>query len=86
MQMSFKEELLEKIINELQMEDIEAKDVDYDAELFGEDGLGLDSLDAVELVVILKKFYNVHISDMVKGKEAFKSINTLAAFIENELK
>lgn len=76
-----KEELKKKIIKELFLEDTTPEEIDDDAPLFGE-GLALDSLDAVELVVILQKHYNVEIKDMDEGRVAFESINSLASFIE----
>lgn len=51
--------------------------------LFGE-GLGLDSLDAVELVVLIKKRYGVQIRDMEEGQAAFASINALADYIRQQ--
>ena len=73
--------LKEIIIKELFLEDITPEDIDDGAPLFGE-GLGLDSLDAVELVVIIQKYFNVEIKDMDEGRIAFESINSLASFIE----
>ncbi len=51
-----------------------------------EEGLGLDSLDAVELVVLIQKNFGVRIEDMDEGRKAFTSINALASFIEERLK
>lgn len=78
--MALEDDLKKLIIEELKIEDIEPEDVNYDDPLFGE-GLGLDSLDAVELVVILKKNYKIDLEDMDKAREAFASINSLAKFI-----
>ncbi|MBN2418855.1 MAG: acyl carrier protein [Deltaproteobacteria bacterium] len=75
-----KEELKSIIIKELFLEDITPGDIDDNAPLFGE-GLGLDSLDAVELVVIIQKHYNIEIKDMDEGRVAFESINSLASYI-----
>ena len=75
-----KQELKQIIIKELFLEDITPDDIDDNAPLFGE-GLGLDSLDAVELVVIIQKNFNVEIKDMDEGRVAFESINSLASFL-----
>jgi acyl carrier protein len=75
------EELKKIIIEELFLEDITPDEIDDNAPFFGE-GLGLDSLDAVELVVIIQKHYSVEIKDMDEGRVAFQSVNSLASFIE----
>jgi len=70
-------ELKEEIINELNLED----DIDADAALFG-DGLGLDSIDALSLIVILEKKYGLKIGNPDDGKEIFRSIRSIAEFIK----
>ena len=72
------------LVKELNLEEITPEDIDDNAPLFGE-GLGLDSLDAVELVVILQKHFGVEIKDMEEGRSAFQSVNALAAYIERRL-
>lgn len=79
--MDLKTELKHKLIDGLSLEDVSIEDIEDDEPLFGE-GLGLDSLDAVEIVVIVQKNFGVEITDMEKGREAFASINALARFIE----
>ncbi len=74
-------ELKISIIEQLNLEDMEVSDIENDEPLFG-DGLGLDSIDALELIVLLEKDYGIKLSDPQQGKEVFNSINTMAAFIE----
>ena len=76
-----KETLKAQIIEQLNLEDVEVADIENDAPLFGE-GLGLDSIDALEFIVLLEQEYGIKISDPEEGKEIFHSIDTLAAFIE----
>jgi acyl carrier protein len=78
-----KYELKEQIIGELNLEDIKPEDIQDDAPLFG-DGLGLDSIDALELVVLMEKYHGVKITDEEVGKKVLVSINTMAEFIEEE--
>ena len=79
--MDLKHKLKEMIIEELQIEDLTPEEIEDDAPLFG-DGLGLDSLDAVELVVQLQVYFGVEIKNIEEGRPALQSINTLAAFVE----
>ena len=74
-------ELKKKIIEVLNLEDVQPEDIDNDAPLFGE-GLGLDSIDALELIVMMEKNYGIKIKDPSAGKEIFKSINTMAEFVK----
>jgi acyl carrier protein len=76
-----KRRLKEMIVTELRLPDIKPEEIDDEAPLFGE-GIGLDSLDAVELVVLVQKQFGVQIADMDEGREAFRSVKTLAAFIQ----
>lgn len=68
------------IIRTLRIEDVLPEDIVDSAPLFGE-GLGLDSIDALELVVALEREYAVEIPDAAVGRRAFASVNALAAFI-----
>lgn len=74
-------ELKQRIIEVLNLEDLQPEDIDNDAPLFGE-GLGLDSIDALELIVMMEKNYGIKIKDPSAGKEIFKSINTMAEFVK----
>ena len=73
--------LKQEIIEGLNLEDIKPEDIDNDAPLFGE-GLGLDSIDALELIVLMEKNYGIKLQDPAKGKEIFKSINVMADYIQ----
>jgi acyl carrier protein len=79
------EELINKlkseIIEVLNLEDIKPEDIDADAALFGE-GLGLDSIDALELIVLLEKNYGIKIEDPKEARKIFTSVRTIAEFIQ----
>ncbi len=77
---ALKLELKEKIINILNLEDVAVEDVDDNDPLFG-DGLGLDSIDALELIVMLDKDYGIKLADPKEGKAIFESVNTMAQYI-----
>ena len=68
--------LKKEIIDVLNLEDVTPDDIDNDAPLFGE-GLGLDSIDALELIVLMEKNYGIKLQDPTKGKEIFQSISTV---------
>ena len=75
-----KEKLKTLIISDLSIEDIKPEDLSDDAPLFGE-GLGLDSLDAVELVVLLQRHFGIQIKDLEQGRKIFENLDTLATYI-----
>ena len=74
------EKLKEQIIEALNLEDVKPEDIDNDAPLFGE-GLGLDSIDALELIVLIEKNYGIKLENPAQGREIIKSVNTMADFI-----
>lgn len=76
-------ELKKLIIETLRLEEITPGHIEDDGPLFG-DGLGLDSIDALELVVALEKTYGVAIPDSEVGKRVFRSVNTLAQFVKEQ--
>lgn len=81
---AMQQEIKEMIIDVLNLEDITPEEIDADAPLFG-DGLGLDSIDALELGVAIKKRYNITIeSDNVETRNHFESVASLAKFIESQ--
>ncbi len=80
------DELKQMIIDVLALEDISIDDIETEAPLFG-DGLGLDSIDALELGLALKKRYNIHLNaESSDTKEYFKSVQSLVALVEAQQK
>ncbi|SDM38773.1 phosphopantetheine-binding protein [Kriegella aquimaris] len=75
-----KQELKSKIIEQLNLEDVTVDEIADNDPLFG-DGLGLDSIDALELIVMLDKDYGIKLSDPKEGKKIFESIETMANYI-----
>ncbi len=73
-------ELKQKIIEALNLEEMTPDDIDTNAPLFG-DGLGLDSIDALELIVLIEKDYGIKLANNAEGREIFKSIATIAEFV-----
>ncbi|MDR0536860.1 MAG: phosphopantetheine-binding protein [Tannerellaceae bacterium] len=76
------QELKLEIINVLNLEDVTPADINDDAPLFG-DGLGLDSIDALELIVLMEKNYGIKLADPAQGREIFKSIRIMAEYIQS---
>jgi len=76
-------ELKKLIIETLKLEEVTPGDIEDEGQLFG-DGLGLDSIDALELVVALEKTYGVSIPDSEVGQRVFRSVNTLAQFVKEQ--
>lgn len=74
-------ELKTRIIEALKLVDLKPEDIDADAPLFGE-GLGLDSIDALELMLLLEKNYGIKLKNPAEGKEVFKSVRTMAEYIK----
>lgn len=79
------EELIEKLkkelIEELNLEEITPEEIDAETPLFGDTGLGLDSIDALEIILILERNYGIKIENPAEGKHIFYSVRTLADYI-----
>lgn len=78
---TLKEDLKKQIIEQLNLEDITPSDIQDDSVLFDDAGLGLDSIDALELIVLLEKYHGIQVTNPDEGKEAFKSVQTMADYI-----
>ena len=75
-------ELKQKVVEALNLEELSVEEINENTPLFGADGLGLDSIDALELIVLLDKEYGIRLSDPKQGKEIFYSIATMAEYIQ----
>ncbi len=78
---ALKQELKESILEVLNLEEFTPADIDDNDALFG-DGLGLDSIDALELIVLLDKDYGIKLTDPEESKSIFESVQVLATYIE----
>jgi len=74
-----------QIIEVLNLEDMEPDEIDTNEALFG-DGLGLDSIDALELIVLLEKNYGIKIENPKEGQKIFHSVKTMAEYINEHQK
>ena len=82
--MGLEQEIKALIIKELDLEDISVEDIKDDEPLFG-DGLGLDSIDALELGMALKKHFNLVLSsNKEENKKHFYSVSTLANLVKEQ--
>ncbi len=79
-------ELKEVLIKYLNLEDIEANEIDDNDPLFGDDGLGLDSVDSIELVLAIEKEYGVKITDSTQYDKIFATISSLLNYINDNKK
>ncbi len=75
------QELKASLIEALNLEDVTPEEIENNAPLFGEAGLGLDSIDALEIILILERNYGIRIANPAEGKEIFYSVQTLADYI-----
>lgn len=73
-------ELKQEIIKALNLEEMTPDEIDENDALFGE-GLGLDSIDALELIVLLEKKYGIKLANPAEGKAIFKSVATIADYV-----
>ena len=78
-------ELKEQLIDVLNLEEMTPDEIDTDAPLFG-DGLGLDSIDALEIIVLLEKKYGIKLANAAEGKAIFTSIRSIADYVSKNRK
>lgn len=83
MSASIQDRLKEIIVETLNLDDISPEDIENDQSLF-ETGLGLDSIDVLELVVRIEKEYNVKIENSETAKKALQSVDSLATYIQEQ--
>ena len=79
-------ELKKQIISSLNLEEMTPEDIDETAPMFGEDGLGLDSIDALELIVLLEKNYGIRLANAAEGKTIFTSVKAIAEYVAKNRK
>jgi len=77
--------LKQQIIESLNLQGMEPKDIDDNAPLFGE-GLGLDSIDSLELMVLLERSYGIKIEDAREGRKVLSSVQSMADYIQEHKK
>ena len=78
-------ELKEQLIDVLNLEEMTPDDIDTNAPLFG-DGLGLDSIDALEIIVLLEKKYGIKLANAAEGKAIFTSVRSIADYVSKNRK
>lgn len=83
--MNMKRKLKELLIERLKFEDMTPEDIDDDAPLFAAGGLGLDSIDALEIVVMLESEFGIRVKNEGSARENFRSISALADFVEHKI-
>lgn len=83
--MELEQQLKQLIIDSLALEDMTVEDIETDAPLFGDDGLGLDSVDALELGLAVQKAFNLQLDSEKQGlRDHFESVATLTKFIREQ--
>lgn len=81
---------MEQLINDLKLqikealhlEELSLEDFDENAALFGEDGIGLDSIDILEIIVLLEKKYGIRLSNPKEGRAIFQNVRTIAEYVQ----
>ena len=71
-----------KLIDALNLDGMTPEDIDNNAPLFGDEGLGLDSIDVLELIVLLERNYGIRLASPAEGKQVFQSVAVMADYIQ----
>lgn len=71
-----------QLVEALNLEEIKPEEIETEAPLFGDEGLGLDSIDALEIILLVEKNYGIKITDPKKAKSVFTSVKSIAEFIQ----
>jgi Phosphopantetheine attachment site. len=79
-------ELKEQIIKALNLDEMTPEDMDATKPLFGSEGIGLDSIDALEIIVLLEKNYGIRLTNAAEGKKIFTSIENIAKYVSENRK
>jgi acyl carrier protein len=79
-------ELKKEIIKVLNLEDMTPEDIDPKAPMFGAGGLGLDSIDALELIVLMEKRYGIRLANAAEGKKIFTNVENIAQYVTENRK
>lgn len=77
------EQLKEQIVDYLNLEEVKPEDIQEDTSLFGDD-IGLDSIDSLELIVLIQEEYGIQIDDPKEGRQVLESVNNMADFIQKK--
>ena len=75
-------DLKQQIKEVLNLEELSLEDFDADAPLFADEGIGLDSIDVLEIIVLLEKQYGIRLVNPKEGKAIFKSVRTIAEYVQ----
>ena len=79
-------DLKSQIISALNLAELNPEDISTTEPLFGEGGLGLDSIEALEIIVLLEKNYGIRMANAAEGKDIFKSVGSIAKFVSENRK
>ena len=80
------EQIKQQLIDALNLDGMTPDQIDDNAPLFGDEGLGLDSIDVLELIVLMEKNYGIRLSNPAEGKQVFQSVAVMADYVSKNRK